>query len=126
MGLAGAADGGDVKGLAGNGDLRCLGKALGVDEVDDAFHGICDGDPIARDSDTRAVGALLVTCGLLYMAGAAIYRGRLTESHSSPREPAGLTLEPRHRGLRFLGLKANWPGLLIAAIGTLMLLFPLV
>ncbi|PSH65663.1 hypothetical protein CU102_19400 [Phyllobacterium brassicacearum] len=72
------------------------------------------------------VGALLVTCGLLYMAGAAIYRGRLTESRSSPREPAGLTLEPRHRSLRFLGLKANWPGLLIAAIGALMLLFPLV
>jgi hypothetical protein len=72
------------------------------------------------------VGALLVTCGLLYMAGAAIYRGRMTEPHSSPRDLAGLTLEPRHRGLRFLGLKANWPGLLIAAIGALMLLFPLV
>lgn len=72
------------------------------------------------------MGIVLRDCGLLYMAGAAIYRGRLTESHSSPRGPAGLTLEPRHRGQRFLGLKANWPGLLIAAIGALMLLFPLV
>lgn len=75
---------------------------------------------------TTLVGALLVTCGLLYMAGVAIYRGRLTDAHSSPHEPAGLTLEPRHRGLRFLGLKANWPGLLIAAIGALMLLLPTV
>jgi hypothetical protein len=75
---------------------------------------------------TTLIGALLVTCGLLYMAGAAIYRGGMTEPHSSPRDLAGLTLEPGHRGLRFLGLKANWPGLLIAAIGALMLLFPLV
>jgi hypothetical protein len=35
------------------------------------------------------------------------------------------TLEPRHRGLRFLGLRANWPGLLAIAIGGLMLLLPL-
>lgn len=74
---------------------------------------------------TTLVGALLVTCGLLYMAGVAIYRGRMTDPNSSPREQ-GLTLEPRHRGLRFLGLRANWPGLLIAAIGALMLLFPVV
>jgi hypothetical protein len=75
---------------------------------------------------TTLVGALFVTCGILYMAGAAIYRGRLTDAHSSSGEPSGLTLEPRHRGLRFLGLKANWPGLLIAVIGALMLLFPAV
>ena len=73
---------------------------------------------------TTLIGALLVTCGLLYMAGAAIFRGRMSEPHSSNGEPSGL--EPHHRGLRFLGLKANWPGLLIAVIGTLMLLFPLV
>jgi hypothetical protein len=75
---------------------------------------------------TTLVGALLVTCGLLYMAGAAIYRGSLTESHSPSRDSKGLTLEPSHRGLRFFGLKTNWPGLLIAAIGALMLLVPVV
>jgi hypothetical protein len=71
---------------------------------------------------TKLIGALLVICGLLYMAGAALYRGRMSEPHSSRGESAGL--EPRHRGLRFLGLKANWPGLVVAALGALMLLIP--
>ncbi|CAN7460806.1 hypothetical protein LJR231_003092 [Phyllobacterium sp. LjRoot231] len=72
---------------------------------------------------TTLIGALLVVCGLLYMAGVAVYRGSLSEPHLSNGEPAGL--EPPHRGLRFLGLKANWPGLLVAAIGALLLLLPL-
>ncbi len=71
---------------------------------------------------TKLIGALLVVCGLLYMAGAAVYRGSMSEPHSSDGEPAGL--EPRHRGLRFLGLKANWPGLLAAAVGAFLLLLP--
>jgi hypothetical protein len=70
------------------------------------------------------IGALLLLCGVVYMAGAAIYRGRMSDPHSNPNDTAR-TLEPRHRGLRFLGLRANWPGLLIIAIGGLMLLFPL-
>jgi hypothetical protein len=71
---------------------------------------------------TKLIGALFVVCGLLYMAATAVYRGRMSEPHSSNGESAGL--EPRHRGLRFLGLKANWPGLLVAAIGAVMLLVP--
>jgi len=71
---------------------------------------------------TKLIGALLVFCGLLYMAGVAVYRGRMSEPHSSNGESAGL--EPRQRGLRFLGLKANWPGLLAAVVGALMLLLP--
>ena len=71
------------------------------------------------------IGALLVFCGLLYMAGAALYRGRMTEPHASRRDSAGLTLEPRRQGMGFLGLKANWPGLLLAAIGAVLLFWPL-
>ena len=71
---------------------------------------------------TKLIGALFVACGLLYMAGIAVYRGRMSEPHLSNGESAGL--EPRHRGLRFLGLKANWPGLVVAAVGAVMLLLP--
>ncbi|MDR6635972.1 hypothetical protein J2X72_004786 [Phyllobacterium sp. 1468] len=71
---------------------------------------------------TKLIGALFVFCGLLYMAGIAVYRGKMSEPHSRNGESAGL--EPPHRGMRFLGLKANWPGLVVAAIGALMLLLP--
>jgi hypothetical protein len=74
---------------------------------------------------TAVIGALLVVCGLLYMTGTAIFRGRMSDPHASARDPLGLTLEPRRSGLRVLELKANWPGLLLVAIGVLMLLFPL-
>ena len=69
------------------------------------------------------IGALLILTGIVYMAGTAIYRGRMSDPHIDPVEDAP-TLEPRHRGLRFLGLKANWPGLLLVAIGAIMLLLP--
>ena len=57
------------------------------------------------------------------MAGAAIDRGRMSEPHIDPTD-GDLTLEPRHRGLRFLGWKANWPGLLMIVVGGVMLLLP--
>lgn len=69
------------------------------------------------------VGAVLILFGVVYMAGAAIYRGRMSDPHFNPGD-AARTLEPRHRGLRFLGLKTNWPGLLLIAIGAVMLLLP--
>jgi hypothetical protein len=68
------------------------------------------------------IGALLFIGGLLYMARIAIFRGNLSEPHSSAYDPGGLTLEPNRRGLRFLGLAANWPGVLLMVIGALMLL----
>ena len=68
------------------------------------------------------LGALLVVCGMLFIARKAIFRDELSEPHASPDEPGGLTLEPHRRGLRFLGLKANWPGMLLMAIGALLLL----
>ncbi|HEV2900048.1 MAG TPA: hypothetical protein VGX71_19880 [Pseudaminobacter sp.] len=68
------------------------------------------------------LGALLFVAGIVYLAGQAIWRGRMSEPG-----PAGLgsrnTLEPAHRGVRFLGIGQNWPGLLLVAIGAILLLF---
>ena len=61
------------------------------------------------------LGALLVLGGILYMVRATILRGSLSR-------PAGDTLEPARRGLGFLGVGANWPGLLLMAIGAVLLL----
>jgi hypothetical protein len=65
------------------------------------------------------VGALLVLGGILYMARNAIWRGSLSGPESS-----GLvrnTLEPPRRGLGFLGLGTNWPGILLMTIGAILL-----
>ncbi|MDW6026046.1 hypothetical protein SAZ10_30235 [Mesorhizobium sp. BAC0120] len=67
------------------------------------------------------IGALLVVCGILVMARKAIFRDELSEPHASPDEPGGVTLEPERRGLRFLGLRANWPGVALIAIGAVLL-----
>jgi hypothetical protein len=68
------------------------------------------------------LGALLFVAGIVYLAGQAIWRGRMSEPG-----PVGLgsrnTLEPAHRGVRFLGIGQNWPGLLLVAIGAILLLF---
>lgn len=60
------------------------------------------------------LGALLVLGGILYMVRATIWRGSLSR-------PAGGTLEPTRRGVGFLGIVANWPGILLMAIGALLL-----
>jgi hypothetical protein len=65
------------------------------------------------------LGALLVLGGILYMARAAIWRGSLSGPDSS--RPVRGTLEPPRRGVRFLGLAANWPGILLMAIGAILL-----
>ena len=67
------------------------------------------------------LGAMLIFAGVVYMAGAAIYRGRMSDPHIDSREHVP-TLEPRHRGLRFFGWKANWPGLLMIVTGGILLL----
>ena len=78
---------------------------------------------------TVILGALLTVAGLVYMAGAALRRGRLSDTApTAPGRPApnlatpGPTLEPRRRGLGFLGLSQNWPGLLMMVVGILLLL----
>ena len=75
-------------------------------------------------SAVTVLGALLVIAGVVLIARAAIARGRLSDPHRDP--VAGRTLEPRRAGLGFLGLTVNWPGLLLAALGMLMLLAPLI
>ena len=65
------------------------------------------------------LGALLAIGGVLYMAGIAIWRGPLSGPESS--RPVRDTLEPPRRNLRFLGLGANWPGILLMVIGAILL-----
>ena len=66
-------------------------------------------------------GALLVFGGVLYMVRAVIWRGSLRGSGSSGSGPVRNTLEPPRRGTGFLGLGANWPGILLMAIGAILL-----
>ena len=65
------------------------------------------------------LGALLVLGGILYTARSAIWRGPLSGRDSS--RPTRGTLEPRRRGLGFLGVGTNWPGFLMMAIGAVLL-----
>lgn len=65
------------------------------------------------------LGALLVLGGILYMARTAIWRGPLSGRDSS--QPPRDTLEPPRRGLGFLGVGTNWPGIVLLAIGAVLL-----
>ncbi|WP_156381246.1 hypothetical protein [Aminobacter sp. DSM 101952] len=65
------------------------------------------------------LGALLVVCGVMMLALTAINRGRLSESHTDPI--AGRTLEPSHRGLRFLEWRQYWLGILLVSLGAVTL-----
>ena len=65
------------------------------------------------------LGALLVLGGILYTARSAIWRGPLSGRDSS--RPVRGTLEPPRRGLGFLGFGTNWPGILLLAIGAVLL-----
>ncbi|TIO54134.1 MAG: hypothetical protein E5X80_29825 [Mesorhizobium sp.] len=78
---------------------------------------------------TVFLGALLTVVGVVYMAGATLRRGRLSDpTPTAPNRPApnlatpGPTLEPRRRGLGFLGLSQNWPGLVMMGVGIILLL----
>lgn len=66
------------------------------------------------------LGALLVVAGVVYMASTAIWRGRMSDPTS--RSGGSATLEPAHRGVRFLGLGSNWPGILMMVVGAILLL----
>jgi hypothetical protein len=66
------------------------------------------------------LGALLVLGGILYMARSAIWRGPLSGPESF--RPVRDTLEPPRRSMRFLGLGTNWPGILLMAVGAVILL----
>jgi hypothetical protein len=70
------------------------------------------------------VGALLVLCGVVYTARVAIFHGRSSDPRPDPDDAAIGTLEPQDRGIAFPGVRASWPGLLMMAVGSLMLLLP--
>jgi len=65
------------------------------------------------------LGALLALGGILYMARSAIWRGPLSGPESS--RPVRDTLAPPRRSMRFLGLGTNWPGILLMAVGAVLL-----
>ena len=64
------------------------------------------------------LGVLLVFGGVLQMAFQPIWRGRLS---GRARLRSGLTLEPERPGSGF-GIKSNWPGLVMFALGAAFLL----
>jgi hypothetical protein len=67
------------------------------------------------------IGALLVFGGLLLTAAKALGRGRLSEVRSARQGHTSNTLEPKGASAR-LPLRALWPGLLLLALGALLLL----
>ena len=66
------------------------------------------------------IGALLVLGGVLYTAAKALGRGRLSEIRSARQGYASNTLEPKGARAR-LPSRALWPGLLLLALGALLL-----
>jgi len=68
------------------------------------------------------LGALLVIAGVLYLAAQAIWYGRMSDVAPSRPGSVGTTLEPPRRGVRFLGIGSNWPGILLMAAGAVLLL----
>jgi hypothetical protein len=66
-------------------------------------------------------GALLVVAGVVFTAAQPIWRGRLSGPRRAPSGVARDTLEPPNPAGGF-GLKANWPGLALIAVGALLLL----
>ena len=67
------------------------------------------------------LGALFVVAGLVFMAAQAIWGGRLSNLRRSRSAVPGLTLEPKRPAGGF-GLKANWPGFVLIALGAVLLL----
>jgi hypothetical protein len=67
------------------------------------------------------VGALLVIGGVLFIAYKAIWRGRLSGASRRASIVESTTLEPQGRSAAF-DPKANWPGLALIALGTILLL----
>lgn len=65
------------------------------------------------------VGALLLLSGLVFMAVQPLQGGRL--SGGRLRSAKGDTLEPA-RPTTGLGIRSNWPGIALVALGAVLLL----
>lgn len=66
------------------------------------------------------VGVLLIICGVVVAALGVIRRGRLSQTRESGTGAPRDTLEPTGRGNR-LGLKADMPGIVLFALGALLI-----
>ena len=71
------------------------------------------------------LGALLLIAGVVYMARAAIFRGRFSDPGPNPNDTGRPTLEPRHVGLGLLGVRSNWPGIAMIVLGVILFVIPL-
>ena len=67
------------------------------------------------------LGVLLIFGGVLQMAFQPIWRGRLSGGRRLPSGRPGDTLEPERPASGF-GIKSNWPGLAMFALGAAFLL----
>ncbi len=67
------------------------------------------------------IGALLVFGGMLSMAYKAIWQGRLSGTSRRDAMVKSTTLEPQGRSAAF-DPKANWLGLALIGLGTILLL----
>ena len=67
------------------------------------------------------IGSLLVFGGMLSMAYKAIWQGRLSGANRPDAVVKSTTLEPQARSAAF-DPKANWLGLALIGLGTILLL----
>ena len=67
------------------------------------------------------VGALLVFTGVVFMAVQPIWRGRLSGGKRLRSGELSGTLEPQRPAAGF-GIKPNWPGFALVALGAVLLL----
>jgi hypothetical protein len=67
------------------------------------------------------IGALLVVSGIVFMARQPLLRGRLSGGKRLGSGQASDTLEPQRAAGGF-GIKSNWPGLALVALGAVLLL----
>ena len=69
-----------------------------------------------------SVGALLVLGGVVFMAAQPLLRARLSGGKPLSSGVASDTLEPQRPASGF-GIKSNWPGFALVALGAVLLLF---
>ncbi|KAB0265948.1 hypothetical protein [Microvirga brassicacearum] len=67
------------------------------------------------------LGALLVLCGVVFIAGRMIWAGPLSQARRSRTSIPGATLEPRGRSSIF-DVKAQLPGIGLLAMGIVLLI----
>jgi hypothetical protein len=67
------------------------------------------------------IGVVLFVSGLVFLAIPPIWRGRLSGRRSRSAVVTEGTLEPRRPGAGF-GLKSNWPGFALIAVGAILML----